>query len=124
LDARIEHMRATLTQLVQKRKETQISVRLCKVLTSPIRRLPSDIISEIISMASSSIRRFDGTTVNRSPWSLALVSRFWRHSALAYHHLWRYIEIAYSKRRSLDEMNLQLTCAGYARADSRSRRLM
>jgi hypothetical protein len=52
--------------------------------------------------------------VNRPPWSLALVSRFWRHSALSYHHLWRYIEIWYSKRGSLDEMNLQLACAADA----------
>ncbi|KAJ7906157.1 hypothetical protein B0H13DRAFT_720734 [Mycena leptocephala] len=66
-----------------------------------------------MSVASSRIRQFDGAAVNGPPWSLALVSRFWRHSPLSY-HLWRYIEISYHKRASLEEINLQLISAADA----------
>ncbi|KAJ7763116.1 hypothetical protein DFH07DRAFT_397928, partial [Mycena maculata] len=60
---------------------------------SPLRRMPSELISEIFSWTLSSIMEASCSSVNDSPWVLTHISSRWRAISLGTPSLWSRIVI-------------------------------
>ncbi|KAJ7174187.1 hypothetical protein C8R43DRAFT_1102646 [Mycena crocata] len=87
LEAQIQDVQDVnvLAGLIQKRNETADSVRLHRAAVSPLRRVPPELICEILALS---------TEGNSSPpWHLGHISRFWRQAAISFGHLWSYIHL-------------------------------
>ncbi|KAJ6530296.1 hypothetical protein B0H19DRAFT_912814, partial [Mycena capillaripes] len=90
LNAQIDSLQAALAQLVQKRDEIEEFVRAHRAIVSPIRRVPPELICQILALALPS----DGEAVaNNPPWYLGHICQSWRLCALASPDLWRFIAI-------------------------------
>ncbi|KAJ6508594.1 hypothetical protein C8R45DRAFT_447431 [Mycena sanguinolenta] len=92
IDARIEEMELALTQLQAKRALLQEPVDAHKVLISPMRLIPQDILLEIFfaCLPSEHNALIDPT---EAPLLFGRVSRYWRSVAYATPMLWSSIHI-------------------------------
>ncbi|KAJ7154375.1 hypothetical protein C8R43DRAFT_923043 [Mycena crocata] len=81
LESQIERMQVALTQLIERRKETQESVHQHRAILSPVRRLPPELICEIFMLLRSAQDR-------NAPWHLGWICQSWRRIAISYPHLW------------------------------------
>ncbi|KAJ7649025.1 hypothetical protein DFH06DRAFT_1300266 [Mycena polygramma] len=88
LQAQIRDLQSTLAQVIQRRDETAESVRLHQSIVSPIRRLPPDVICELLALTWE---RKD--MLNGPPWYLGQICRLWRNCALSYASLWTSIVV-------------------------------
>ncbi|KAJ7673908.1 hypothetical protein DFH06DRAFT_1319025 [Mycena polygramma] len=107
LEAQIQSWRTTLAHLVERREEVAEHVRRHQSVISPVRRVPRELICEILVMAvpSSSLGEVRGVSLGRPPdpktsWYLGLVSRSWRDCALSCPALWTTITISSSSAPS------------------------
>ncbi|KAJ6595108.1 hypothetical protein DFH09DRAFT_1357841 [Mycena vulgaris] len=95
LNAQIDNLRATLAQLVQERTEILDVVRDHKVILSPVRRVPPELLCEIFVLLSPHTRRIGAEQIKQPPWYLGQICRLWRDAALSYPLLWTGIEIRF-----------------------------
>ncbi|KAJ7460315.1 hypothetical protein FB451DRAFT_1563383 [Mycena latifolia] len=100
LDAQIDTLHATLTQLVRQREEMAEDLRRHRAVLSPIRRVPPELICAIFSMtlpftrrAPTGTKHANGGSVQQAPWHLGHICRFWRAVALSYPLLWSSIHV-------------------------------
>ncbi|KAJ6585931.1 hypothetical protein B0H19DRAFT_1111035 [Mycena capillaripes] len=93
LQAQIRNLETTLAQFVQWREETVELVRKHQSIVSPARRMPAELICDILALTWEAYK----DTANGPPWYLGHISRFWRHSALSYPNLWSSITVPSSK---------------------------
>ncbi|KAJ6580866.1 hypothetical protein B0H19DRAFT_844203, partial [Mycena capillaripes] len=96
LDEKIVKLQNTLNQLEEDpRSLLRYRMRNSEIL-SPLRRMPSEVLSEIFSWISPSLRtelarrRFD---VEDSPWVLTHISSRWRAVSISTPSLWSRIAI-------------------------------
>jgi hypothetical protein len=78
-------------QIEEKRAEVELEVKYQSSLLSPIRKLPDELLSEI--MLYSSRRRVDVCSPRSDAWKLERVCKRWRNVALSVQELWSNIEV-------------------------------
>ncbi|KAJ7309226.1 hypothetical protein DFH08DRAFT_974963 [Mycena albidolilacea] len=89
LQAQIRNLETTLAQFVHRREETIELVRQHQSIVSPVRRMPAEVIYDILALTWEAYR----DTANGPPWYLGHIYQFWRHSVLSYPNLWSSITI-------------------------------
>jgi hypothetical protein len=72
--------------LCDRRDEVKNTLKAHKVLLSPIRRVPAEILGDIFLQTVPA--RFVVPKLDKFPLVLTRVSRFWRHTTLNTHRLW------------------------------------
>ncbi|KAJ7359791.1 hypothetical protein DFH08DRAFT_417356 [Mycena albidolilacea] len=109
----VDTLEAAIVQLTRKRDEMVENIRQHCAILSPIRRVPPELVCEILALSLSS--EDDGDMANEPPWHLGHICRFWRHCVLAYPALWSSITIPSSSsdpRPFLSMLEIQLVrCA-------------
>ncbi|KAJ7450806.1 hypothetical protein FB451DRAFT_1146128 [Mycena latifolia] len=89
LNVQIEGLQTALTRLIHERDNLEEAVREHKGIISPVRRLPSELISHIIRLASPDIRQnVGGQEQEYLPWRFAHICGRWRACALAEARIW------------------------------------
>ncbi|KAJ6466022.1 hypothetical protein C8R47DRAFT_1154166 [Mycena vitilis] len=98
LDAAIDHLRETLTQLTLSREVIAESLHQHRGVVSPVRRLPLELLWEIFALTlpdeSGSIEPHLESTI---PWRVSAVCRSWREAALSYGPLWSTVTVPFSR---------------------------
>ncbi|KAJ7605840.1 hypothetical protein DFH06DRAFT_1487084 [Mycena polygramma] len=84
LQAQIYQLQATLEQCQRRREEVLESVRQHRSILSPIRRVPAELICEILSWTWSG---------KKTPWHLGHICQSWRQHAVSYPLLWTSITV-------------------------------
>ncbi|KAJ7120583.1 hypothetical protein C8R43DRAFT_1034213 [Mycena crocata] len=119
LDAEIEEVQVALELLMQRRKDAADSVRQHRAILSPIRRIPAELICEILALSTADYER--------APWHLGFISSSWRNPVLSYPLLWCSIHIGRShgvasipmlETQLLRSANTPLTVSFSRRVDS------
>ncbi|KAJ7157433.1 hypothetical protein C8R46DRAFT_1294093 [Mycena filopes] len=119
LDLQIPVLQAHLASLVRERDEAVKSVRDHRIVLSPLRRVPPEVLCEIfcLSIDGSGEEEKEEGVISLpkppSPWYLGHICRFWRHTALSYPPLWTHLDI----REDLPRIEAQLLRAGNAMLD-------
>ncbi|KAJ7149442.1 hypothetical protein C8R43DRAFT_1128444 [Mycena crocata] len=103
LDSHISELRLVLIRLRNERTETEQIVQKYRVILSPIRRLPPELVCEIFSLVPCT-RRVGYQTVSQPPWRLAHINRSTRAAALTYTALWSSLHVAHVHWGSLAAM--------------------
>ncbi|KAL0960543.1 hypothetical protein HGRIS_005581 [Hohenbuehelia grisea] len=96
-DEEIKHLEAHLQDLKRHRSTVSRYINAHKAVTSPIRRVPPEILAVIMKLAVSGQQLQISSPENlrkHGLWLLALVSRSWRDIALSLPDLWSVIEIS------------------------------
>ncbi|KAJ7450801.1 hypothetical protein FB451DRAFT_990063, partial [Mycena latifolia] len=88
LNAQIEGLETALARLIHERDDLDEVVRQHKRILSPVRRLPPELISHIIRLASPNTRKINGYEQECLPWRFAHVCGRWRACALAESRIW------------------------------------
>ncbi|KAJ7888096.1 hypothetical protein B0H14DRAFT_1213320 [Mycena olivaceomarginata] len=94
----VDALEAVIVQLTRKRDEIVENIRQHRAILSPVRRVPPELVCEILVLSLSSDD--DEDTPNRPPWYFGHICRFWRHCVLAYPALWSSITIPSSSSSS------------------------
>ncbi|KAJ6462159.1 hypothetical protein C8R45DRAFT_1027484 [Mycena sanguinolenta] len=89
LDAQILPLQTALAQLVRRRDETVEYLRQHRAVISPIRRVPPELVCEILALSSAENRLPKATP----PWQLGAISRPWRQYAISYPLLWSSVRV-------------------------------
>ncbi|KAH6873544.1 hypothetical protein BKA70DRAFT_1413291 [Coprinopsis sp. MPI-PUGE-AT-0042] len=106
LEREIRRLETIKDRLVATRESISLSKTQFTATVSPVRRMPPEIIAEIIAFATQ--RGFDGCTEaaeRRHFQKLRAVCRLWRQTALSTPYLWRSVGIAtsdFTPRRVVD----------------------
>ncbi|PBK84943.1 hypothetical protein ARMGADRAFT_1169749 [Armillaria gallica] len=99
LDGKIARAREHLTALIQERNVLEANIGDARTLSSPIRRLPADVLRDIALatipspyevMNSSVLRTGSANSLDsrESPWTLAQVSHRWRSTIVSAPEVW------------------------------------
>ncbi len=91
LRQRIAAVRKTLEILFKEQNGTVKRITDAKILLSPTRRLPADVLIEIFTTCLSDFT--DSLDAKRAPWVLLQVCASWRQIALASTGLWANIQL-------------------------------
>lgn len=107
LDVEILRVQSMLNDLISKRGTIESRVAMLKVLISPVKELPNEIISRIFEQYAHGPCPDPTYAINRQPWYLGHICSRWRTVALATPNLWNYFvididEYAEGNRRSLE----------------------
>ncbi|KAJ7595508.1 hypothetical protein C8J56DRAFT_922495 [Mycena floridula] len=96
LDDGIARAELMLIAMKRRRSEIQASAIAAKGVVSPIRRVPKEIIIEIVLYA---LHHDSGTTLNvkQGPWVYSQVCRLWREEILSRRGIWSDISIEVPK---------------------------
>lgn len=96
LDDGIARAELMLIAMKRRRSEIQASALAAKGVVSPIRRVPKEIIIEIVLYA---LHHDSGTTLNvkQGPWVYSQVCRLWREEILSRRGIWSNINIEMPK---------------------------
>lgn len=104
------------------RKRITREIAQLKKVTSPVRRLPGEVLSEIFLACVDEnllIREClsDSLNMRRTPWILTVVCSRWRDVALSFQRLWSTITLQLDKKRDKDPdavflLNLHLERSG------------
>ncbi|KAJ6503578.1 hypothetical protein C8R45DRAFT_1185258 [Mycena sanguinolenta] len=81
LDVYVQRLQATLSVVTQRRIETAKHLVEHRAILSAVRRLPAELICEILELATAQRRE-------APQWSLGFISRPWRQYAIGYSPLW------------------------------------
>ncbi|KAJ7792494.1 hypothetical protein B0H14DRAFT_166838 [Mycena olivaceomarginata] len=87
----VDALEAAIARLTRKRDEIAENIRQHRAILSPVRRMPPELVCEILVLSLSSDDDRDIAT--EPPWHLGHICRFWRHCVLAYPALWSSITI-------------------------------
>ncbi|KAJ7877496.1 hypothetical protein B0H13DRAFT_2200559, partial [Mycena leptocephala] len=96
LDVQIQALHTSLAELLQRRDGKAEHVRQHRVIISPVRRVPQELICEIFALTLSYGRLDDEGRALQPPWYLGHICRSWRHAALSFGPLWSSITIPLS----------------------------
>ncbi|KAK0187489.1 hypothetical protein F5146DRAFT_876791, partial [Armillaria mellea] len=96
IDERIAGAIELIKELHHERESLKLDMEDAKKLSSPVRRLPSDVLRCICLQAipspsdimSPSFDFFDSLDTRESPWSISQVCRGWRSTVVASPELW------------------------------------
>ncbi|PBK59681.1 hypothetical protein ARMSODRAFT_1009638 [Armillaria solidipes] len=99
IDEKIAHAREHLTALIQERNVLEANINDARTLSSPIRRLPSDVLRDIALATIPSryevmnfpeLRTGSSNSLDsrESPWTLAQVSHRWRLTIVSAPEVW------------------------------------
>ncbi|KAF8217021.1 hypothetical protein K438DRAFT_1536539, partial [Mycena galopus ATCC 62051] len=89
LDAKMAPLKAELDKLLEKRDSLDSEIRKHQGVVSPLRRLPTEILSLIFTFASPPpFGRSQHMNMHEGPWVLSAVCGRWRNIALAQSSLW------------------------------------
>ncbi|KAJ7444659.1 hypothetical protein B0H11DRAFT_2291217 [Mycena galericulata] len=111
LNAQLDALRTRVEQIEKERDEIEDTVRKQTAVISAVRRVPSELISEIFSLTPCTRRRAD-RKVTCPPWRLGHICRSWRNTALSNPFLWRSVEISWVADWNLLELETQLLRSG------------
>ncbi|KAJ7180977.1 hypothetical protein C8R46DRAFT_1345154 [Mycena filopes] len=93
LDAKIASLRTALNELLEEREPLDIEVQKHLGAVSPLRRMPTELLSLIFAFASAN----DGLLSTHSgPWLVSMVCSRWRKVALAQPSLWTRINLDFT----------------------------
>ncbi|KAJ7741327.1 hypothetical protein B0H16DRAFT_1033005 [Mycena metata] len=100
LDAQIEELETTLSELKEKRASLSAPIDAHRALTSPIRRVPHDVLLEIFfsCLPSTHNALIDAS---EAPLILGLICRHWRNVAYTTPRIWSSIHIPSLNYRDL-----------------------
>ncbi len=99
LDQKIARTKTFLDTLLNERDMLEANIADAKVLSSPVRRLPSDILRSIAleTIPSPEIMSdfplHDSLDTHRSPWTLSQVCQSWRLTIVSFPKLWSSISL-------------------------------
>lgn len=96
LKEEISRADALLARLHEKRCKLEVTITGYKSVISPVRRLPTEIVSEIARHCLDGEPVFLSTAPKqeeRNAWTLAQVCSPWRSKLLAYKKLWSFIQL-------------------------------
>ncbi|KAJ7309122.1 hypothetical protein DFH08DRAFT_1050118 [Mycena albidolilacea] len=98
LNSQINNLGGMIARLTRKRDEMAEHVLQHRVALSPVRRVPAELVCEILAMSLSNNDGGDDDNdgfkfPNAPPWHLGHICRFWRRTALAYPAFWSSITI-------------------------------
>ncbi|KAJ7611752.1 hypothetical protein FB45DRAFT_1119124 [Roridomyces roridus] len=122
---RLNALNSEIRQLLSERKKIAHCIQRHTAIVAPIRRLPTELLSEIFSFASRLFTR-RSILVNEAeeecaPWILGQVCRVWRELALHSPFLWRRIALrirpGYLTERALSMFEAQVIRSGTATLD-------
>ncbi|KAJ7888291.1 hypothetical protein B0H13DRAFT_1888466 [Mycena leptocephala] len=120
LDVQIEALHTSIAELLQMRDGKAEHVRQHRAIISPIRRVPQELVCEILALTLSRDKR-DEDRALQPPWYLGHICRSWRHAALSFGSLWSSITIPSSlspnDSRILAATEAQLLRTGNASLD-------
>ncbi|KAF7347213.1 F-box domain-containing protein [Mycena venus] len=95
LDGRAARLREQLQQVEEEHASlSSYREKNCTIL-SPLRRMPSEVLSEIFSCTLPSVSAAENCQIQESPWVLTHISRRWRAITVSNHSLWSHIDIIY-----------------------------
>jgi hypothetical protein len=98
--SKLDALDAEIAQLMERRRPLVELLRLQRSIISPVRRVPFEILSEIIAHAigiydSSISRATDSTDVKSGPiWVFGRVCRHWREVIQSFPKLWSHITLS------------------------------
>ncbi|KAJ7625767.1 hypothetical protein FB45DRAFT_1060397 [Roridomyces roridus] len=98
LNARIADLRAALTRLVRERDDLVVTGMKCKEALAPVRRIPPELVIEILSRICCTRMIKDGERgerVKQPPWRLTHICKSWRQTAIGSPLLWRSFTIVH-----------------------------
>ncbi|KAJ7816828.1 hypothetical protein B0H13DRAFT_2459561 [Mycena leptocephala] len=93
LEAEICRLRTIIAQLAQRRKESMEHIRQHCAIISPVRRVPPELICEILALTLLNNDVENEHSTRNPPWYLGQICRPWRHSALSFSPLWSSITV-------------------------------
>ena len=97
LDDDISAMQNSLDQLKRKRDALGAEVQKYQTVTSPVRRLPADVLCEIfqwnVEFDVSTLSFFDSLDIGEGPWLPSYVCRRWREVALSFSKIWTSVSV-------------------------------
>lgn len=94
LDAKLKSLEDMLASCQRNRQQASSELELSKRVLSPIRRLPREVIAEIVLHALQSSKIPDKWSVvatldtRMGPWKYGQVCRIWREAVLSFPQLW------------------------------------
>ncbi|KAJ6594752.1 hypothetical protein B0H19DRAFT_1247397 [Mycena capillaripes] len=96
LAAQIEDLGATVAPFVRRCNEMIEHLRQHRAVISPVRRLPSELICEILGLiwASSSLENKEAMA-QEPPWYIGHICGPWRHCAISYPTFWSSITVPF-----------------------------
>ncbi|KAK0471885.1 hypothetical protein IW261DRAFT_1510745 [Armillaria novae-zelandiae] len=106
IDNRIVQATALIEELRQERVSLTLDMEDAKIVSSPVRRLPSDVLRSICLKAipspsdimSPSFGFFDSLDTREFPWTISQVCRGWRSSVLGSPELWSSTSLVIDRR--------------------------
>ncbi|KAK0184472.1 hypothetical protein F5146DRAFT_1145309 [Armillaria mellea] len=100
LDAKFADVKDILQQLIRERSQLADNLSIAKKVLHPIRRLPTDILGEILfasvpspAQCLFSRLRYDSMNLLEGPWLISHVCRRWRDIAINTSKLWSSISL-------------------------------
>ncbi|KAJ7509696.1 hypothetical protein B0H11DRAFT_1657647, partial [Mycena galericulata] len=90
LDAKIAILQAALNKTLEERNPLDIEIRKHQGAISPLRRLPTEILSLIFGFTMPSVGQLDNLLLPDplGPWALSMVCSHWRAIVLSQPSLW------------------------------------
>ncbi|KAJ7648200.1 hypothetical protein DFH06DRAFT_573665 [Mycena polygramma] len=112
LKEQIHDLQSAILQLQSRRSEIVESIHQHQSITSPIRRIPAELVCEIFLLAWAS-----EDAVNKPPWYLGHICRLWRNYAVSYPALWISLTVGPSVGPTLWRLKEQLLRSANAAID-------
>lgn len=109
LAALVARTRQAIDAMIERKRALEDDLMKTRAYTSPIRRLPAEMLREVFSWV------FENDP--RGPWGLSAVCRSWRATALAMPRLWSKIHFSTAQIASADVVRLWLERAGSSPLD-------
>ncbi|KAJ7622429.1 hypothetical protein FB45DRAFT_1091395, partial [Roridomyces roridus] len=88
LNAQIDILQTALAKVVRERDDLVCHTQRYRAVLSPIRRLPPELVAEILKLVPFT-RKIEDKTIRQPPWTLGHICRSWRETALGCPFLWR-----------------------------------
>ncbi|SJK99738.1 uncharacterized protein ARMOST_03049 [Armillaria ostoyae] len=108
----VTRVEGIIEELRQQHERTCSAIQEKQTILSPVRRLPSEVLSEIfLQMVNRPIQRvlagqespyWSFLPVQNTLTSIELVSRYWHQTVLSVPHLWSYVNILITERNFRD----------------------
>ncbi|PBK87098.1 hypothetical protein ARMGADRAFT_895100, partial [Armillaria gallica] len=96
IDEKIAGARELIDKLEQERRSITVEIEDVKIVSSPVRRLPPDVLRTIcletipssFNIMSPTFRFCDSLDTRSSPWTISHVCRRWRSTVVSAPELW------------------------------------
>ncbi|KAJ7622207.1 hypothetical protein FB45DRAFT_1006218 [Roridomyces roridus] len=95
VDSRIGALHEELAQLLTQRDDLVASMERYQAVLSPVRRIPPEVLCQILEWIPPSFQLVQYQDVQRPPWQIAHICRSWRETAIACPSLWTCLDIVH-----------------------------